>query len=185
MADGRSAGGGEAWRTILGEFVIELVLPYPVSANVYWVSFLIHKRIMTAPSGEAKKYKRHVAKIAQAAGIREPMHGRIHVDLELYPNRPQDWKRRAQKNPLNWDDDVRCIDIDNARKCLYDAMKNVVFDDDKWVWSDTAKRMEPDGRDACVVVRITPIQAPAILPELPLDLPLPARKDFEMDAKPF
>lgn len=136
--------------------MITLTLPYPISANVYWRSFPLNGRIMTAPSGEAKRYKREVAKIAAAAGILDPIKGRVRVHIALYPQRPQDWARRARKDPIAWDDDVRCIDIDNARKCLYDAMKNVVFDDDRWVWSDSAERMEPDG-EARVVVTITSI----------------------------
>lgn len=136
--------------------MITLTLPYPISANVYWNSFPLGKRIMTAPSSEAKKYKAQVAKLAQAAGITMPLAGRVHVHIALYAQRPQDWARRTRKDPANWDDDVRCIDLDNARKCLFDSMKGVVFNDDKWVWSDSAERMEPDG-EARVVVTITPV----------------------------
>jgi crossover junction endodeoxyribonuclease RusA len=136
---------------------ITLTLPTPISANAYWKSFVIGKRVMVAPSHEAKKYKKMVAMVAMAAGIKSPIKGRVHVHIDLYPRRPQDWEKRAQKNPTNWDDTVQSIDIDNARKCLYDAMKNLVFEDDKFVWSDSAKRCEPDG-DARVVVTITPIE---------------------------
>lgn len=168
--------------------MITLTLPYPISANRYWRSFVLGKRVMTAPSSEATKYKKAVKQIAIAAGITEPIIGRVHVDIELYPQRPQDWAKRARVDPFGWDNDVRCIDIDNARKCLYDAMKNVVFDDDKWVWSDTAKRMEPDG-EARVVVRITLAERrqPTAQPQL-FDMPAPppplARRE-ELAAKPF
>jgi crossover junction endodeoxyribonuclease RusA len=52
---------------------------------------------------------------------------------------------------------VQCIDLDNARKVLYDALKDVAFGDDKWVRADSAERMEPDEHGARVVVTITPI----------------------------
>ena len=168
--------------------MIALTLPYPISANRYWNSFPLGKRIMTAPSSEAKKYKREVARIARAAGITEPIRGRVHVDIKLYPARPQDWTRRAQKNPLGWDDDVRCIDLDNARKCLYDAMKNVVFEDDRWVWEDTGKRMEPDGGEARVVVTITKLHVEPVQPSLIeayVDGVRIAPRAPELPAKPF
>jgi crossover junction endodeoxyribonuclease RusA len=78
------------------------------------------------------------------------------VDIQLYPKRPQDWAKRAAKDPDNWDDTVQCIDLDNARKILYDALKGIAFTDDGRVFEDTGKRMEPDG-EARVVVTITPI----------------------------
>lgn len=165
--------------------MIEITLPYPVSANVYWTSFVLGKRIMTVQSAAAKKYKKECAKIIQAAGIREPILGRVHIDLELYPHRPADWLKRAQANPLNWDDEVRCIDIDNARKCLYDSLKNILLEDDKWVWSDTAKRMEPDGGEARVVVRIREIKQVAFA-ELQLEFHEPPAPTLDqMAGKPF
>lgn len=138
------------------ERMTTLVLPYPISANRYWTQFTLNGRQMMAPSKEAKAYKREVAWLARAAGIREPIKGRVRVCLYLYPARPQDAAKRAQKDPMNWDDSVRCIDLDNARKCLYDAMKDIVFEDDRWVWSDGGERMEPDG-PARVVVTVEPI----------------------------
>jgi len=166
--------------------VITLTLPMPISANRYWRSFVLGKRVMVAPSGDAKKYKKAVAQLAREAGITEPLTGRVHVDLEIYPQRPQDWARRARMDPFGWDDDVRALDIDNVRKCLYDSMKGVVFDDDKWVWSDAARRMEPDG-EARVVVRITQERprVPTAQPQLfDMPAPPPVRRE-ELAAKPF
>lgn len=134
---------------------VVLVLPYPVSANRYWVAVTIPGRTMMAPSKEAKAYRATVFGIAIEAGIRQPIAGRVRVDIELFPARPADWAKRARKDP-QWDDSVRCIDLDNARKVLYDAMKGAVFEDDKWVFEDSARRMEPDG-EARVVVKVTPL----------------------------
>lgn len=132
-----------------------LTLPYPISANRYWNSFPLGKRIMTAPSAEAKKYKRDVALIAKAQGIRQPIAGRVRIDLKLYPNRPQDWQKRQRKDGAAWDDTVQCLDLDNARKVVYDSLKGVVIEDDKWVRQDSGERMEPDEHGARLVLTVT------------------------------
>lgn len=132
-----------------------LVLPYPISANVYWRTRVAKNMAMTYVSTEAKAYKTEVALRVKQAGIRKPLLGRVMVDIKLYPQRPQDWATRSRKSPTSWDDTVRCIDLDNARKVLYDALKDLAFEDDKWVWQDTAQRMTPDG-EARVVVTIRP-----------------------------
>ena len=139
---------------------ITLTLPYPISANRYWRTYVPKgfKAPVTTLSSEAKAYKKLVAGIVHAAGIRQPFDGRVAVDIALYPNRPQDWQRRAKKNPECWDDDVLCIDLDNANKVLLDSLKGLVFHDDKWVRKLFGERMEPDG-EARVVVTISQIQA--------------------------
>lgn len=140
--------------------MIVLTLPYPISANRYWTQFVLAKRVCQAPSSEAKAYKRSVQQAAVLARIGKPIAGRVRIDIELYPQRPQDWAKRAAKAPLTWDDDVRCIDLDNANKVLLDALKGVAIEDDRWVRELHAQRMEPDGA-ARVVVRITPLALPA------------------------
>ena len=50
---------------------------------------------------------------------------------------------------------MQCLDLDNCRKVLYDALKGVAFEDDKWVHADGGQRMEPDENGARVVVTIT------------------------------
>lgn len=148
--------------------MITLTLPYPISANRYWNSFPLGKRIMTAPSAEAKAYKRHVEKIAKAMGIREPIRGRVRIDLQLFPERPQDWQRRQRKEGPAWDDTVRCLDLDNARKVVYDSLKGVVIEDDKWVRKDSGERMEPDEYGARLVITVTALQVEQ--PQTALDL---------------
>lgn len=136
---------------------VTLVLPYPVSANRYWRTYMPKgfKAPVTVCSAEAKAYKSEVAWLAKAAGIREPIMGRVSVSYVLYPKRPLDWSKRAAKDPLGWDDTVACIDLDNAQKVLLDALKGVVFGDDKWVRRIEAVRAEPDG-EARLVVTIRP-----------------------------
>lgn len=133
---------------------ITLTLPYPISANRYWRTFMPKgfKAPVTTLSEEAKQYKSNVAAIIRAAGIVDPIRGRVSVSYTLYPERPQDWAKRAAKNPEFWDDDVRCIDLDNAQKVLLDSLKGLVFDDDKWVREINARRAEPDGKARLVVI---------------------------------
>jgi crossover junction endodeoxyribonuclease RusA len=139
-----------------------LVLPYPISANRYW-----GERVVPAAKGrpafvqryitpEAREYRETVAKMARAAGVASPFPGRVFVGLQLYPHRPQDWATRMRKLGDAWDDTVQCIDLDNARKVLLDALNGVSFIDDDRIWKDEGERMEPDG-EARVVVTVRPI----------------------------
>lgn len=136
--------------------MIKLTLPYPLSANKYWRPVVVKGHSTMVPTKEAKAYREAIGWVAQQAGVRRPFEGRVKVDVLLYPQRPQDWAKRVRDNPLAWDDDVRCIDLDNARKVLYDSLKGVVFVDDKWVFEDSARRMEPDG-EARVIVTVSRI----------------------------
>lgn len=145
--------------------MIELTLPYPISANRYWAHRVVKSKetgkwmALTYVTPEAKAYREACAWAASRV-IKQPFAGRVGVQLELYPQRPQDWARRARLNPTNWDDDVRCIDLGNAEKVMSDALQGIVFTDDKWIWDLHKRRMEPDG-EARVVVRITQLVLPA------------------------
>lgn len=140
--------------------MIELVLPYPPSANRYWRTAVVCGRAQTYPSADAKAFKTSVQVAALRAGVRRPITGRIELHLQLYPQRPQDWAKRARRDPLTWDDDVRCIDLGNCEKVLSDALNGVAWVDDKQHRRIVLERMEPDG-EARVVVRITQLALPA------------------------
>lgn len=148
-----------------------LVLPYPISANRYWASRVIRVKAtrkwmaMTYVTPEAQEYKDQVAKIAIAAGVR-PLECRVNFSLALYPERPQDWAKRAQRNPDTWDDSVRCMDVLNADKVLCDALNGVAWLDDKQIWRARQERCEPDGNGARVVITIEPIILRASVPQL-------------------
>lgn len=139
---------------------ISLILPYPPSANRVWRTYMPKgfKAPVTVLSAEGKAYKAQVCGLAKIAGVKAPIAGRVAVSIRLYPDRPQDWAKRAAKDPMGWDDTVRCIDLDNANKVLFDALKGVVIDDDRWVRRIASERMEPDG-EARVEVTIEAIQA--------------------------
>lgn len=141
-----------------------LVLPPPVSANVYWRTRVAGKRAMTYVSSEAKQFKMEAAVAAHHAGLRAPIPGRVRVDLAMYPGRPKDYAKRQRQHGNSWDDSVRSIDLDNAIKVTLDALKGVAFDDDVWVREIVAKRMEPDAHGARLVVRVQslPVEQPQL-----------------------
>lgn len=142
--------------------MITLTLPYPISANRYWQTRVIkvgqQSRAMTYVSSEAKAFKDQVGWLAKAAGVLKPIAGRFSIAITLHPHRPKDAERRIKRDPYEWEDTVQCIDLDNASKVSIDALKGVVFDDDKWAWEIVSRRGEPvDGGK--LVVTITPIKA--------------------------
>lgn len=145
--------------------MIQLTLPYPVSANRYWATRVVKSKAtgrymaMTYITPEAREYQRQVAKIAAAAGLTKPLDARVAMHLQLYPHRPQDWQTRQRKLGALWDDSVQCIDLGNAEKVLTDALQGVVVTDDRWFWRFTKERMEPDAAGERVVVRITTLAA--------------------------
>jgi crossover junction endodeoxyribonuclease RusA len=139
--------------------MLTVTLPYPISANRYWATRVVIPKggkpmAMTYVTPEAKRYKETVGWLLQAAGVRRPLTGRVHVDIKLYPHRPLDWAKRMKADPLYWADSVQRLDLDNARKVLNDALKDIAFGDDKCIWQDSGMVMEPDGREACIVVTI-------------------------------
>ncbi|TAN09524.1 MAG: RusA family crossover junction endodeoxyribonuclease [Chitinophagaceae bacterium] len=138
--------------------MIVVTLPYPISANRYWRTRVIKPKagpaiVSTYVSTEAKAYKQEVGWLLRAAGVREPLQGRVSIAYTLYPHRPQDWQTRQRKLGDAWQDTVQCIDLDNAQKVLLDALKGIAFEDDVWVRRITAERAEPDG-EARIVVTI-------------------------------
>lgn len=169
--------------------MIVLTLPYPLSANVYWHSRVITKEgrqmVITHPSRDAQNYKTEVGWRCKAAGVRAPIPGRVAISVQLYPHRPQDYQKRMRQLGAAWDDTVRCIDLDNANKVLLDALKGVAIEDDKWVRRLTSERMEPDGRDACVVVTIRSIVLERPQAGLGLDEPEQPTKEAAEEPLPF
>lgn len=143
--------------------MIALVLPYPPSSNRYWRQATIKGRAVIFPSKEAKEYKAAVAALARAAGIRAPHAGRTALTIRLYPSRPQDWARRARRDPETWDDTVQCIDLGNCEKVLSDALNGVAWVDDKKHRRIVLQRMEPDANGPRVEVEIEFLASPASL----------------------
>ncbi len=138
--------------------MIHLTLPYPISANRYWAVRVIPKRpkplAITYVTEEAKNYKTAVGLLAKAAGIRAPATGRVVLHIKLFPHRPQDWAKRARKDPHTWDDTVQCIDLGNCEKVLSDALNGIAWVDDKQIRRTLLERMEPDEKGARLEVSI-------------------------------
>lgn len=168
---------------------VTIALPYPVSANRYWSTFVLpnSRRAVTVVSKDAKDYKRHVARLVRDAGIDEPITGPVEVEIELYPHRPLDWLKRAKKDPSWWDLTVQCIDLDNARKVLYDALKDVAFGDDRLVRRDSGVICPPDELGERVIVTIRPYVRGLVQPPLFDDEPPPTREETaaEREGVPF
>ncbi|WP_164280636.1 RusA family crossover junction endodeoxyribonuclease [Stenotrophomonas indicatrix] len=147
---------------------IKLTLPYPISANRYWAVRVIPKKpkplAITYVTEEAKAYKAAVGHLAKAAGIRVPATGRVVLHIQLFPNRPQDWAKRARKDPHTWDDTVQCIDLGNCEKVLSDALNGIAWVDDKQIRRTLLERMKPDERGARLEVAIEYLAAaPSLL----------------------
>jgi crossover junction endodeoxyribonuclease RusA len=142
--------------------MIELTLPYPISANRYWRPVKLGAHISIVPTKEAKAFREQVGYMARAAGCRTPLGGRIAVHLQLYPHRPQDWEARQRKHGAAWDDTVQCIDLTNAEKVLMDALNGIAFGDDKQVRRYSAERMEPDEKGARCVLTIKPLEVAVV-----------------------
>lgn len=138
---------------------VTLTLPYPISANRYWATRAMRQGSQvfatTYVTAEAHQYKATVKTCALLeADIQTPMPGRVELEYWLYPQRPQDWAKRKERSET-WDDDVRCLDLDNALKVMLDSLKGVIFVDDKQVRTIYGERMEPDEHGARLVVTIS------------------------------
>jgi len=95
--------------------MIELTLPYPVSANIYWRNF----RGRAVLSAEAKAYKRHAALLARSLGVDSPLSCNVSLSVVLCPKTT---KTGAASR-------VR-LDLDNCLKVAIDALNGVTYMDD-------------------------------------------------------
>ncbi|WP_231927866.1 RusA family crossover junction endodeoxyribonuclease [Caballeronia cordobensis] len=155
---------------------LTLTLPYPPSANRYWNSFVIQGHVQVVVSAEAKAYRREVHWLLKLAKIREPIFGRVALTVKLYPKMPQDARQRMRKYGDEWEDSVRCCDLDNCLKILLDSLKGRVFIDDLFVWRLHAERGEPRA-EACVEVTIERI--PYVKPQQSLFDSMPVQPLIE------
>lgn len=117
-----------------------LILPYPVSANRYWRSFVPrgHTRALVVVSDEAKAYKAECGWRAKAAGMK-PVSGTVYINVRLVP---------ASRV---------CMDLDNALKVTLDALKGIAYADDAQVYRIHAERRDPDGQ-ARLEVEVKPMR---------------------------
>lgn len=120
---------------------MKLILPYPVSANRYWISFYAPKakRVFTGVTKEASAFKEECGWRARAAGCHEPFGGIVELRVALIP-----------KNKV-------CMDLDNALKVTIDALKGIVYADDAQVYRLVADRRQPDEHGARLEIEILPL----------------------------
>lgn len=156
--------------------MIEFRLPYPVSANVYWQSFVPKgkTRAIVHPSNEARAYKRTAGWLAREAGIVRPWTGWVTVDLILHPIEPQDAAARARKLGPGWHMHCRCLDVDNAVKVTLDALQGTAYGDDAQVVAVSIRRGLPvPGGGLTVRLDVPTVEAVEQSPQAAL-LPLSA-----------
>lgn len=134
---------------------MRLVLPYPVSANAYWQSFVPkgQTRAIVHLSTEAKRYKRDVAWIAKQAGIRNPTDRPVEIgSIILIPRAyrlridPKTLDRVQVKNST-------VMDLDNCIKVTLDALKGIAYVDDAQIKRirGPIEYSEPDGQGGLVI----------------------------------
>lgn len=126
---------------------MKLILPYPVSANRYWVTFPYLDRVtrkpkaVTVPSAEAKSYKSEVGWIAKAAGFREPTTKPVTLTFWLRPKMNKDGSANGT-----------VLDLGNALKVAEDALQGIVYVNDKQVKAIRMGYGAPADGGALVVV---------------------------------
>lgn len=152
-----------------------LVLPYPISANRYWRTRVIAAKgrppfVSTYVSSEAKDFKADVARRIALARMPK-IEGPFEIAFTLFPHRPLDWATRARRDPNGWQYGVQCIDLDNASKVLLDALKGLLFDDDRWLQRISGTRAIPDQHPERVVVAVRRWEPVPVQPGLALELP--------------
>ena len=114
-----------------------MILPYPISTNVYWRSF----RGRMVRSSAAIAYKDEVGWIAKASKL-QLFTVPVAVVLVLHPMRPADAEKREKKDRL-WGLGVRRIDIDNAQKVALDALQGIAYENDRQITSLWIKLGQP------------------------------------------
>lgn len=113
---------------------MNLTLPFPPYVNNMYLTLMMKGRPVRVPSGEAKKYKKAVAK---RCGHLRPFTGELRLELKVY--RPR-----------------RIGDLDGTFKALIDSMKGFAFIDDKQITEIHAFRLD-DKMNPRVEVEITEI----------------------------
>lgn len=158
---------------------MKLVLPYPVSANRYWQSFVPPgwKRAVVHPSTEAKAYKKAIGWIAKAAGFKEPTTKPLRLTFTLCPKTNKDGSASGT-----------VLDLGNCLKVAEDALQGIVYENDKQVKS---LRLEygppvPEGGLVVEIEEFTPV-ANDLLVDVPVVLAARAAAEpaARADGAPF
>lgn len=131
---------------------MKLILPYPVSANRYWQSFVPKgwTRAVVHPSTEAKAYKQEVGWIAKQAGLRAPSERPMGLIFTLCPRMNKDGSASAT-----------VLDLGNCLKVAEDALQGIVYVNDKQVRDIRLRYGEATEKGALIVEVSEFVPAPA------------------------
>ena len=152
---------------------VKLVLPYPVSANRYWRSFVPKgwTRAVVHLSDDAKAYKNAVGWIAKQAGFKSPTDKPIEIGKIILVPPATRMRKAAGSDELVEVKNGTVLNLDNALKVTIDALNEIVYVDDEQI-----KRIrgpieygEPQGKGA-LIIEIEEFVPPAA----PLFVELPA-----------
>ena len=111
--------------------MIEVVLPYPISANRYWR----HSARGVFISDEARAYKAEVRLRCLKKGIVK-LAGFVNVECWLVPK------------------SAVCIDVDNSLKIALDALQGWAYYNDKQIVSVKSHKCKPDKDNPRFVVKV-------------------------------
>ncbi len=115
---------------------MKITLPYPPSANRYW-RYVSGVMVL---SREAREYRKMVANSCLIQGVRRERHcesGPVSIKLAYF--RPR-----------------KAGDLDNMLKQPLDALRGILYEDDKQISEIHAKRFDDKDRPR-VEIEITPI----------------------------
>lgn len=94
-----------------------MILPYPISTNLYWRTF----RGRVVVSAAARAYKADVELIARRDGM-SLFDCEVFVEYMLHPKLTKEGNASKTR-----------IDLDNAMKVVSDALNGIAYTDDKLV----------------------------------------------------
>lgn len=123
---------------------IEVKLPYPVSANIYWrmrVNPRTRKPYMSV-SAKGRQYKKLVGQILALKKLNRPTKKPLFVDITLHP-----------KMNLDGTESKVLIDLDNALKVTLDSLEGYIYAKDKQIRKIIAEIGKPrvDGEISLVI----------------------------------
>ena len=128
----------------MNEMIINV--PYPISTNRYKGLRVAGKIPLFFVTKEGKEFKKICSDLAKEEGdklnLNLPLNIRFDIDITVYPKLPKDWQKREKKDPF-WYLELKTLDVDNCLKVLLDSFNEVVYTDDKKIFSLKIRRGYP------------------------------------------
>lgn len=149
--------------------MISLGLDYPISANRFWRTTVAKKlqRAIVYKTPEAEAWVKKAQYTAKLAGVREPLAGAVALRVVHFHRAVvQDGKNKGQKNG-------HVFDLDNVLKVTIDALKGIVYVDDRQIKRILVEYGMPTFRGG-ILVEVEPFVEPETIALFPSATPLPA-----------